>query len=56
MIVPMQPPPSFFAPHPANIVLKNPFIMLLFLVSVKIACQSRIISYIINKEAYVISL
>lgn len=22
----MQPPPSFFAPHPAKIVLKNPFI------------------------------
>lgn len=30
MMVPMQPPPSFLAPHPANMVLKNPFIILLF--------------------------
>lgn len=55
IIVPMQPPPNFLAPHPASIVLKNPFIIFNFLVSVKISTVITKNSYIINSETYNIS-
>lgn len=35
-MVPKQPKPSFFAPQPASIALKNPFMMFVFSVYLKV--------------------
>jgi len=42
-MVPIHPPPNFLAPHPAKIVLKNPFIVFVFKVYLKLDNSAKLL-------------